>query len=1005
MQDIQRNEYIIVDIETTGLDLKNSSIIEVGALLIKDSAVRDRFSSLIKYNGKLSETIKRVTGINEQMLENAPELDRVISDLKGFINKRPVVAHNGFHFDFPMLERHGLKIAEKYDSMEFAFFVLPTSKDGHSMPALAQHFNIGDVPHRALGDCEIEFEVIRKLQHEYQKRNKIKREALNYLANAMDWWWANFIPGEAKKRDISSLVEKYEPYRKPSASQEILEFNTKGIDIDEMNKYFTPASLPKTSDNESDYSEDRPEQRNMATMVADAFKNHKHVVIEAGTGTGKSKAYLVPSLLFALRNGIPVIISTFTKALQDQLSIKEIPHIREIINPDLRVAVLKGKKNYVCLHKFEEFSEEIESTFSQRSLYEFGESGTGFSTRLAYLLISSWIIETGRGDWDELPYWFTERIAKRIEQDICNFDELCGNGTCESYEKQKCFLAKARLRAKDADIVVVNHALALAGITIDEAEDEIDPDNGGEASKVYGHTVFPGEAKFIVFDEAHHLEDAATSAWERIISNDVFQYLFQQLYGKSSVGSSLKFAAKENEELIPLLNDFEKKEESIRSNVDNLFGLILTQAVPEDNKDGFSTNLMFDEMADSYREATVTCLQNIRFNLKDVARIIERFLEETDSPRNKKILSVRIKTISGLIESIDIFLAEGKEYVKYFERFAKNVEIKAAPLSVAKHLKEYVYDNFSSVVLTSATLAVNKTFSYFAHRCGTSLVDRSKINYYLLKSCFDYEKQVKFFVPKGIAYAGNKDTHLEKSAEFLEKAILASGGGSLVLCTSHKQVEALYNLLMDSLSKNNIWLLRQSRGSSIGSVIRDFKKDTNSVLIGTESLWQGIDIPGDSLRSLFIYKIPYRMPFLPLIKARKREIEDNGGDPYADYYEPLAALILKQGFGRLIRKSSDSGIAVLLDESLLDKPRLLNSLPDGVSPKKVEQEVIFKELENSQKTIIESEDPRIQPKVLEKVIEKKFNCQTCGRPIKHKGNCLRCNILNKKNKSSTESKV
>jgi len=1010
-------EYVVLDIETTGLDLKHSSIIEVGAVLVSGNKIQKSFSSFVRYDGVLPETIKRVTGISEDMLKGAPKLPEVMSKFKDFIGKKPVVAHNGFSFDFPILERHGLKLNEKYDSMEFAFFVLPTNITGHSTATLTQYFSIKDVPHRALADSQIEFEIIVNLQKEYLKGNKKKREALNYLAKSIQWWWYNFLSGDEAKVDrISDLVSSYEPYRKENASQEMLDFTESNkVDVAEIDKYFNPLLLPKSSDSEMDYSEDRPEQRKMASIVALAFNEHKHAVIEAGTGIGKSKAYLAPALVFSMKNGVPVIISTHTKALQDQLFVKEIPHLRDIINPDLRVALLKGKKNYVCLQKFEEFSKEVQTELSQRSLYEFGQEGTKFSTRLAYLLIASWIIKTERGDWDELPYWFKERIPKRIEQDICNFDELCGNGTCELYEKQKCFLAKARIRAKDADIVVVNHALTLSGIVVDEEQLE----EGGEIEKVYSHTVFPGEAKFLVFDEAHYLEDDVTSAWENIISYDGMQYLFNRLFGKSGAKSYLGGIARDNPELAPKFEEFDSKEKSVKANAGNLFDLILPQAVPENNSDGFSTYAMLDEVPAGLREAINTSLNNIKINLKDAAKIIDTFADQSSSSKVQKILQVKIKNIKGFIEPIDCILSEGKEYVKYLKRFGRSVEIKATPLSVAHYLKDYVYDNFSSVIMTSATLTANKSFNFFANRCGTCFIEKEQVGYHSLKSSFDYAKQVKFYVPEGIAYSGGKDKHLEKSAEFLEKAILASDGGALVLCMSHKQVDALYGLLSGPLSNNNVWLLRQNRGVSVGSVVRDFKRSMNSALIGTESLWQGIDVPGMALRSLFIYKIPYRMPFHPVLKARKQEIEDRGGDSFAEYYEPLAALMLKQGFGRLIRKCTDSGIAVLLDEDLLSKPRLLNSLPDGVSPQKVSPEFIISEFQNFLKSIIAEEevknesDKELQMKSQvvadelkkSKTSERKFNCQICGRPIRHRGNCLKCNVSKKKSESHLKNEV
>jgi ATP-dependent DNA helicase DinG len=340
-------------------------------------------------------------------------------------------------------------------------------------------------------------------------------------------------------------------------------------------------------------------------------------------------------------------------------------------------------------------------------------------------------------------------------------------------------------------------------------------------------------------------------------------------------------------------------------------------------------------------------LGNIKGRLDTFAKTLESLSEESDSAKVRNILAIRARTLRRAVGSFLTVILEDKSYVKYLERSRNHIEIKSAPLSVAKLLKGYVYDNFSSVILTSATLTVNRSFEFFATRCGTTLVESRKIGYELFKSSFNYEKQVKFFVPKGIVYSNKPNNdHFEKSTQFLEEAILASGGGALILCSSHDQVSKIYDRLLRPLSKNNIWLLRQTKDMSPSSVIRDFKNDINSVLVGTETLWQGIDVPGESLRALYIYKIPYRMPFLPLIKARKQEIDDRNGNSYSEYYEPLAALMLKQGFGRLIRKSTDKGVVVLLDEGLLDKPRLLNSLPDGVRPEGAEPALIYESLKN-----------------------------------------------------------
>lgn len=943
-------EYVILDIETTGLDREHSAILEVGAILISKNNIVDRYSSFIKYSDEIPETIRRLTGITEEMVKNAPPLEEVIKQLKNFIKEKPVVSHNGFFFDFPLLERDGLKINEKYDSLEFAFFVLPTSLHGHSVASLLEYFALGKSPHRALEDCELEFKIIQKLQEVYSKKSSQQKGTLNYIASRIDWWWKNFLTGKQEEViDISTLVKAFEPYRKP-VSQEVLALPTQSISLEDVEKYFSSQKTGNISSN--DYSEDRPEQKKMAVSIANAFNTKTHSVIEAGTGTGKSKAYLIPSVLFALKNNIPVIISTHTKALQDQLFFKEIPHLRATVKNDLRVAVLKGKKNYVCLSKFKELLEEMIIQSAQRSLYQFGKTDVGFTSQLACLLLASWVLETTRGDWDELPYWFKERIPKRIEYDVCNTDELCAKGICELYEEKKCFLAKARLQAKDADLAIVNHAIVLSGIVpVNEQEQLIDKESEdlSEPKNSFTHTVFPGEAKFIVFDEAHHLEDDATSAWEHILTKPIFELLLQQIFGKGKkrgVIDIVESIAKRNnnKRLNDLADSFYAIEGTLRLDLTALFENILPNLVAEPKLEKYSQYASFSEISDQNLQILGDTAKQVEDRLETIKTIIQIFAKET-SDKQEKILNIRAESLGKIIKSIGIIRSNDSAYVRYIERTSSSVEMKAALLSVAKKLYEFVFNNFNSVVMTSATITVDKKFNFFANRCGVDLIKKENRSFHHFLSSFDFKRQIQFLLPKGISFKSlKKEKHFEESLKFLEKAIIASNGGALVLCTSFNQVDQLYEKLIKPLSKKNIWLLKQKRGESPTSVIRDFTNDINSVLIGTETLWQGVDVPGDSLRALFIYKILYRRPDLPLVKARKDELDKKGLNGFSNYYEPLAAMALKQGFGRLIRKKTDIGIAVMLEDELLNKPMLVNSLPDGVEPKRVEISQIYEAL-------------------------------------------------------------
>ena len=938
-------KYVIIDIETTGLDIESSAIIEVAAILINDSTIQAEYHSLIKYKWALPFEIKRLTGITDDMLQDAPSIQHVVSELQTFIKKYPVIAHNGFNFDFPLLERAGIKFEEKYDSMEYAFFVLPVNYTGHSVRALARFFKLEEEKHRALDDCKLQHEILKNLKDCFIKRRKDQREALKYVASSIKWWWVNFLPGQARPCvSIVDLIDEYKSYKKRVPEQDRLSLQTTNIDLREVASCFDRIGGESTEV----YSEDRPEQRNMAVSIAEALNSHKHAVIEAGTGTGKSKAYLAPSALFARRNNIPVVIATYTKALQIQLFNKEIPHIKDIISHELRVSLLMGKANYVCLQKFDDAFRGVGQKFFDRSLYEFREGGVRFTSQLSYLLLASWVCETQRGDWEEIPYWLKERrMPKKVANEILNTDELCDKEACELYDAKKCFLAKARMAARDSDLIIINHAIALGGIIAEEIDHPPDNPEAPETQKRYSHTVFPGEAQYIVFDEANHLEDAATTAWENVISGTFMKLFVERLYGKRGIKKYLDSHAKHGATDLFLSSHalFVSTEQKMRILTDSLFSKALPQVAPIDYGSPYKKVERIEVLRNAGQWDTIDkLLTDIFDSLVSVKHSLEDIRDHATDERLKKKVTIRACTVQTVLRKIGVILGTDKEYVRYVENSGNELSLKAALISVAQRLREYVYDNYTTI-MTSAAIQVGGDFSFFASRCGTSLIAREKVTYQLFSSSFDYEKQVQFFVPSGVAYNSNdRNNHLSQCIELLKQMVVASNGGALILCSSHEQVDTLYEELKNTLDKANIWLLRQYAGGSVTSIVESFKTDTNSVLIGTKTLWQGIDVPGEALRSLFIVKIPYSNFSDPIIRARREAIDDVGMDSYGLYYEPLAALELKQGFGRLIRKRTDKGIAVLLDENLMNKPRILSSLPPGVHPMRTEPNNIIREL-------------------------------------------------------------
>lgn len=504
------------------------------------------------------------------------------------------------------------------------------------------------------------------------------------------------------------------------------------------------------------------------------------------------------------------------------------------------------------------------------------------------------------------------------------------------------------------DIVIVNHAIALSGIILEkQQEDSIEEES---ASPAYSHTIFPGEAKYIVFDEAHHLETDATTAWQHEISKHQIQFFIEQLYG--SRGNLNIFKPRGDEEASPLKDIYT----SLKSNEDRL--ILMTKALFEElfpnlmrqfsgDKD---SDLLIDDILDNSDEfrASFSTLRDLRQALVDVMRLLERGSDFILSQKLQKVIKIRIEHAKRIIKSLDCVVGGDKSYVRYLQRQRQSISVIAAPIRVAEHLNDYVYKNFSSVVMTSATLTINESFNFIASRLGLSLISKGKFFGARASSSFNYAKQVKFYVPEGIIYKNKQEEHFQKSVDFLKKAIMSSSGGSLILCSGHDQVDALYNKLRDTLAAQNILLLRQEKDRGVNSVVADFKDDINSVLIGTESLWEGIDVPGGALRSLFIFKIPFPPP-RALTKARQRDVEDRGGNWYKDYSEPLATIALKQGFGRLIRKASDEGVVVLLDEGLIDKKTIVKSFPKGVVPQKSEIGNIFSSLESVAERIAEEE--------------------------------------------------
>ena len=588
--------------------------------------------------------------------------------------------------------------------------------------------------------------------------------------------------------------------------------------------------------------ESRPSQIRMAEIVTDALKGGTHAIIEAGTGTGKTLAYLAPALMHGRR----LLVSTGTKALQDQIFYKDIPLLERILDRPIRAAYLKGRNNYLCKLKLHTFQEE--GLFTPLELDNFSE-------------IAEWATRTETGDRAELSIISDDdELWSRLDARR----DRCLGTKCEEFEN--CFLTLVRRKAMESDIVVVNHHLFFADLAVREAEmAQILPD----------YTA-------VIFDEAHELEDIATGYFGFHVSNYRIQEL---LFDTRSI-------AEETEVLI------EGETSALGRASNHFFGrflLLRDGRYPLPELDGIDD--LIDELLDLKR----ACQQQLDLG-GEWGNLVRRAGE--------------------IANELQIFKDGSPDnYVSWLDRRGRGVFLEACPIDVSPLLKEALFDKVPTCILTSATLTVGASTDYIQRRLG---LDHARGE--TLSTEFDFQKQAALYVPVSLPDYRNPG-YLPRAAEEIQKILEVSSGRAFVLFTSYQQLDACYNILKDELPYPT---LKQGR-TSRSRLLEQFRRKPNAVLFATSSFWQGIDVKGEALSCVIIDKLPFQVPSDPLVAARIREIEQEGGNPFSDYQVPAAILRLKQGFGRLIRSRTDRGILAILDSRLRTRGygRLfLSSLPD-----------------------------------------------------------------------------
>lgn len=926
---------VFLDIETTGLNPDIDDIIEVAALKIEEGIETGRFSSLVRTFKKLSSRIISLTGITNEMLIAAPPQEEVLTSLIDFIGSDIIIGHN-ISFDVSFIEKKiGYPLNNQvFDTMELMQILKPCAKS-YRLDRTPETLGITvEESHRAMSDVEAAVKVYFCCM---DFLNNLDREILAKfydLCVGRGWNFARAIVMKIEKSLLTFPGQKTDlPYAYLSSSyfeeDSLFSGLSKSNSGEELSGGLDSSNLGDLLGENGPFAQNteqysfRQGQHEMLEAVVEGFKNDKHIIVEAGTGTGKSLAYLIPSVFWALENDSKVVIATHTINLQEQLWNKEIPYLKQVTGWDFQCALVKGKNNYLCLRRWEEKLAD----------------GSEDQEEVKFILkILTWLTETITGDKSEINL---NSSQQQFWQEISSDINSCLGSSCPWFHKY-CFVIKARKYAENSQILIVNHSLLLADIKTD-------------------NRVLPS-FDYLVIDEAHHLEESATEqlGWtiglnylkafflglNRGFGGSLVPGLFNQL--KQVIRNHSDVFAEDIEKLDNLINESFNIVKDIHISVDETDAFLQSWMNKKSNSEKEESSLSV-RICDNHRnnkdwDDLSSICDNYISRSTSLAKTLNKlsaYFESLDRETQKKFwkymkeIDSVLNNLAEINNNLRLFLSGSDGDVYWIENvkgLKADVKIRCAPITVSNLLHDNLFSTKKSVLLTSATISVEGDFSHFMERTGLSLFDDSKLIKKSLKSPFNYESQSLLCIVRNLPDPASEleSEYIDHIVPVIKSVVDLFQGRTLVLFTSHKMLTETYIKLYPFLDEQGITLLGHKIDGGRSRLVNEFKTNKHSVLLGANSFWEGIDLPGDILKCVIIARLPFSSPNTPVNEARIEELIDMNVDPFQRYTLPQAVIKFKQGFGRLIRTENDDGVVLVLDRRIIEKSYgrvFLNSLP------------------------------------------------------------------------------